>query len=82
MVEELTMDEPQKPRRDGWEPMSLEDAQRLIDSMPPEGSTFAERVAKFTEAKMVLDGADRNRIKTAVDKVLDGPGAKNGGRPA
>lgn len=56
-----------------WEPMTSEEASKLLDAMPQAGSTDATRFARIVEAWMVLDGAPHDRIKAAVEDVLGRP---------
>jgi len=53
--------------------MNRKDAEHFLDSWPRKGTTSTARFARFMEAHMVVAGADRDRIKTAVEKILDGP---------
>jgi len=56
-----------------WEPMTEDDANRLLDNWPKSGTTDARTFARFIEARMVLDGREADDIRVALEKILGQP---------
>ena len=52
----------------GWEPMTADEAQKILDDMPASGTTNAEGWARYIEAMLVSQGAEPERIKRRLRK--------------
>lgn len=53
---------------EAWQPMSIEEARRLVDGMPSFGTTSKEVFGRFIEARMVAAGDPPERIRTVLEK--------------
>jgi hypothetical protein len=56
-----------------WQPMSRESAERVLESFAAAGGTDAHGFARLIEAWLVTNGAQPDRVKTAVEAILGHP---------
>ena len=62
-----------KSRQVPWEPMSTDQAQKVVDAMPRSGTVSAEQWARYAEAWLVAAGVPPKRIKADVEAILGHP---------